>query len=113
MCQRTQDSSGQGPVQVASRKVMLVDGQRERQAAVAQLLALAGCELIAVLTSAEDLLAQVLGQQPDAVVIDLDSPGRDTSGKPADGAGTDAAADGDVQPGRSGRGHRACGTCRG
>ena len=57
---------------------MLVDEQCERQAAVAELLASADCELIAVLTSADDLLDQVLEQQPDVVIIDLDSPGRDT-----------------------------------
>lgn len=52
---------------VATIRVMLVDEQRERQAAVAQLLA-----------SADDLLEQVLEQQPDVVIIDLDWPGRDT-----------------------------------
>ncbi len=52
---------------MATIRVMLVDEQRERQAAVAQLLA-----------SADDLLEQVLEQQPDVVIIDLDWPGRDT-----------------------------------
>jgi two-component system, response regulator / RNA-binding antiterminator len=59
-------------------KVMLVDEQPERQAVVAEMLKTAGCEVVASLTPEDDLLAQVANVRPDVVIIDMESPGRDT-----------------------------------
>jgi len=59
-------------------KVMLVDEQPERQAVVAEMLKTAGCEVVASLTPDDDLLAQVADVRPDVVIIDMESPSRDT-----------------------------------
>jgi len=59
-------------------KVMLVDEQPERQAVVAEMLKTVGCEVVASLTPEDDLLAQVAQVRPDVVIIDMESPSRDT-----------------------------------
>ena len=59
-------------------KVMLVDEQPERQAVVAEMLRTVGCEVVASLTPEDDLLAQVADVRPDVVIIDMESPSRDT-----------------------------------
>jgi response regulator NasT len=59
-------------------KVMLVDEQPERQAVVAEMLKTAGCEVVASLTPDDDLLARVADVRPDVVIIDMESPSRDT-----------------------------------
>jgi response regulator NasT len=59
-------------------KVMLVDEQPERQAVVAEMLKTVGCEVVASLTPEDDLLAQVADVRPDVVIIDMESPSRDT-----------------------------------
>ena len=59
-------------------KVMLVDDISGRAAILEQALTDAGHQVIARLASAQRLSAQVLAHQPDIVIIDLDSPDRDT-----------------------------------
>lgn len=59
-------------------RVMMVDECRERQLVVAAQLLSADCELVASLTPDDDILPQIMQHQPDVVIIDMDSPGRDT-----------------------------------
>jgi response regulator NasT len=59
-------------------KVMLVDEQPERQLIVAEMLETVGCEVVASLTPEDDLLDRVAQVRPDVVIIDMDSPSRDT-----------------------------------
>lgn len=59
-------------------KVMLVDDIAGRAAILEQALTDAGHKVVARLTSAQRLSARVLEFQPDIVIIDLDSPDRDT-----------------------------------
>ena len=57
---------------------MLVDECRERELVVAALLTSVDCDVVASLTPEDDLLEQVRRHQPDVVIIDMDSPSRDT-----------------------------------
>jgi len=59
-------------------KVMIVDEVVERAEALQRALARAGYEVIAYMPSAFDLHRQVGALQPDVIVIDTDSPDRDT-----------------------------------
>jgi response regulator NasT len=59
-------------------KVMLVDEQAERLIVVAEMLETVGCEVVASLTPEDDLLGQVAQVRPDVVIVDMDSPSRDT-----------------------------------
>jgi len=59
-------------------RVMVVDEHLERQEGVAKILSSVGCEVVASLKPADDLLDQVMSHQPDVVIIDMDSPSRDT-----------------------------------
>ena len=59
-------------------RVMVVDEHLERQEGVSKILASVGCEVVASLKPADDLLDQVMSHQPDVVIIDMDSPSRDT-----------------------------------
>lgn len=59
-------------------KVMLVDEQAERLTVVAEMLETVGCEVVASLTPEDDLLGQVAQVRPDVVIVDMDSPSRDT-----------------------------------
>jgi len=56
----------------------VVDEHLERQEGVAKILSSVGCEVVASLKPADDLLDQVMSHQPDVVIIDMDSPSRDT-----------------------------------
>jgi response regulator NasT len=59
-------------------KVMIVDEVVERAEVLQQALARTGYEVIAYIPSASDLHRQVDELKPDIVIIDMDSPDRDT-----------------------------------
>ena len=59
-------------------KVMIVDEAIERAEVLQQALARAGYDVIAYVPSTFDLHRQVSALQPDIVIIDTDSPDRDT-----------------------------------
>lgn len=59
-------------------KVMLVDDDRERVRILQLALARAGCEVVAHMESAVGLHRRVSGIRPDVIIIDTDSPDRDT-----------------------------------
>lgn len=59
-------------------KVMLVDDDPKRVQTLQQALARAGCEVVAHVESAIDLHRRVSEVKPDIIIIDTDSPDRDT-----------------------------------
>ena len=59
-------------------KVMIVDDVQERAEVLQQALTRAGHEVVAYLPSTFDLHRQVGAIKPDIVIIDTDSPDRDT-----------------------------------
>ncbi len=59
-------------------RVLLVDDSPERRASVEKSLAEVGCEVVGFAFSSENLLRRVEKENPDVVIIDLESPGRDT-----------------------------------
>jgi len=59
-------------------RILLIDDLTGRSAILEQALSDAGHEIIARVSSTLDLPQQVLSLQPDVVIIDLDSPDRDT-----------------------------------
>lgn len=59
-------------------KILLVDDNRGRSAILEQALLDHGQQVIATLHSGENLSAQVSALQPDVIIIDLESPDRDT-----------------------------------
>ena len=59
-------------------KVMIVDQVVERAEALEQAIVRAGYDVIAYVPSTYDLHRQVRARQPDIVIIDMDSPDRDT-----------------------------------
>lgn len=59
-------------------RVLLVDDSTERRASVQQSLGAVGCEVIGFVSSSANLLQWVQAENPDVVVIDMQSPGRDT-----------------------------------
>lgn len=64
--------------QAAALKVMLVDDDPARVRTVQLALARAGCEVVAHRASAIDLHRSVSEIKPDVIIIDIDSPDRDT-----------------------------------
>jgi len=64
---------------LASRKiaVMIVDEQAARRAILEQALIDCGYRVISKLANADELLKAVNEQQPDIIIIDVDSPNRD------------------------------------
>jgi response regulator NasT len=56
---------------------MLVDDQPARAAILEQALTDAGCTVVARLSSAQGLMKRVEEHQPDAIIIDIESPDRD------------------------------------
>ncbi|MEM0955954.1 MAG: ANTAR domain-containing protein [Pseudomonadota bacterium] len=58
-------------------RVMVLDDQFERVAAVETSLIALGFNVVSVLSSAQGLLHQIGEQRPDVILIDLDSPDRD------------------------------------
>lgn len=63
--------------QNVSLRVMLVDDDDARTAFVTQALLATGNDVVARLSSTEDLLAAVRRVQPDVVLVDMDNPARD------------------------------------
>lgn len=63
--------------QAVSLRVMLVDDDDARTAFVTQALLAGGNDVVARLSSTEDLLAAVRRVQPDVVLVDMDNPARD------------------------------------
>jgi response regulator NasT len=62
----------------SSLRVLLVDSNAGRGAILEQALSDAGHRIVARITDDVDLLRQVGAHQPDIIIIDMDSPGRDT-----------------------------------
>lgn len=63
---------------MAHLRVMLVDASAERAAALAAVLARAHCDVVGCLPADANLTDQVDRLRPDVVIIDVDSPSRDT-----------------------------------
>ena len=61
-----------------SLSVLLVDDDPERAAIVEPALREAGYEVVTVVDTASEMLAQVRAMKPDVIIIDRDSPDRDT-----------------------------------
>ena len=59
-------------------RVMLVDDHADRAALLERALAEAGYHVVATVAAGEDLYRRVAEIQPDVVIIDMESPGRDT-----------------------------------
>ena len=59
-------------------RVMLVDDHADRAALLERALAGAGYQVVATVAAGEDLYRRVAEIQPDVVIIDMESPGRDT-----------------------------------
>lgn len=59
-------------------KVMLVDENQERAIPLKQVLKEAGYEVIAYIADMADLNREVARLKPDVIIIDIDSPSRDT-----------------------------------
>ncbi len=73
----TQSRSPAARRQAVSLRVMLVDDDDARAAFVTQALLATGNDVVARLSSTEDLLAAVRRVQPDVVLVDMDNPARD------------------------------------
>jgi response regulator NasT len=61
-----------------SLRVLLVDDDPERAAIVEPALREAGYEVVTVVDTAAEMLTQVRAMKPDVIIIDRDSPDRDT-----------------------------------
>jgi response regulator NasT len=61
-----------------SLRVLLVDANKGRSALLEQALSDAGYSVIAKINTGEDLAAQVRQHEPDVIIVDLESPDRDT-----------------------------------
>ncbi len=59
-------------------RVLVIDETHSRAADVCAALAMAGCQVAAILPTSLDLVEQVEKLTPDIVLIDTDSPSRDT-----------------------------------
>lgn len=59
-------------------RIMLVDTRPERREILAPALKLEGFEMVACVSPGDDLLGAVAVHAPDVVLIDVDSPDRDT-----------------------------------
>ncbi|WP_306419356.1 ANTAR domain-containing response regulator [Novimethylophilus kurashikiensis] len=59
-------------------KVMLVDENQERTVPLTQVLSEAGYQVIAYISDMADLNKEVARLNPDVIIIDIDSPSRDT-----------------------------------
>lgn len=59
-------------------RVLLVDDSTQRRASVEQSLAEVGCEVIGYASSLDNLLDRVRAANPDVVIMDIESPSRDT-----------------------------------
>ncbi|MCW5584559.1 MAG: response regulator [Chromatiales bacterium] len=59
-------------------RVLLVDDSSERRASVEDSLSEVECEVVGFASSSDNLLALVQRLNPEVVIIDMQSPGRDT-----------------------------------
>jgi response regulator NasT len=59
-------------------RVLLVDERADRARDLASTLEAAGCQVVAQLVGAVDLHETLRAVQPDVVIVDMDSPDRDT-----------------------------------
>src|SRR5690606_35987160 len=59
-------------------RIMLVDEQPDRFALLDEALRAQGHEIVAHVTSGGDIVEAFGRSEPDVVIVDLDSPGRDT-----------------------------------
>ena len=59
-------------------RILLVDDSPQRRAALETSLAEVGCEVVGFVSRSDDLLRQVETLDPEVVIIDIDSPSRDT-----------------------------------
>ncbi|MCX7172439.1 MAG: ANTAR domain-containing protein [Proteobacteria bacterium] len=59
-------------------KILVIDESRSRAGEICAGLALAGHQVVAVLTGATDLTAEVSRIRPDIILIDTEAPSRDT-----------------------------------
>ena len=59
-------------------RVLLVDERADRARDLARALEDSGCQVVAQLVGAVDLHATLRAVQPDVVIVDMDSPDRDT-----------------------------------
>ncbi len=59
-------------------RVLLVDERADRARDLARTLEDAGCQVVAELVGSVDLHATLRAVQPDVVIVDMDSPDRDT-----------------------------------
>ena len=59
-------------------KILLVDEDPDRAASVRDALVADGCEVISTLSSPFELYARVAEAKPDIIIIDTESPSRDT-----------------------------------
>jgi len=59
-------------------RVLLVDDSRARRTSVEDSLANVGCEVVGYASSMDNLLERVREVNPDVVIMDIESPGRDT-----------------------------------
>ena len=67
------------PIMPASKlKILVIDESRTRAGEICAGLALAGHQVLAVLDSTADLAGQVAQIRPDVILIDTESPSRDT-----------------------------------
>ncbi len=59
-------------------RVMLIDHRPDRSSEIAEGLERSGCQVIARTAGGPDLAREVAGVRPDVIIIDLESPDRDT-----------------------------------
>ncbi len=59
-------------------KILVIDESRQRAGEICAGLALAGHQVLAVLANTDDLAGQVAQIRPDVILIDTESPSRDT-----------------------------------
>jgi response regulator NasT len=59
-------------------RIMLVDEQPERFKVLEEALTAQGYKVVAKVTTADNIQAEVERSQPDVIIADLDNPGRDT-----------------------------------
>ena len=59
-------------------RVLLVDDSRERRTSLERSLADVGCDVVGFVSGVDDLVRRVQSADPDVVIIDIESPKRDT-----------------------------------
>jgi len=81
-CVASREGAAMAPAADVAQKrrlqVLLVDDSDERRASIAASLAEVGCDVIGFVSNQDDVLTRVQQANPDVVIIDLESPGRDT-----------------------------------